>query len=84
MDDFNGHSYTVTRQFAKDVQIGVSLVYRNGRDLTDDPVTRSHPFGDKPTNWFLALKDYGGHPIPANDYVNIEYNPPVSVVFTHP
>lgn len=84
MDDFAGQSYTVTRQQAKDVQIRDSLVHRNGQTLTDGEVTQSHQYGAKPSNWYLAVTDYGGRPIPANNYINIEHNPIVNVVFTHP
>jgi hypothetical protein len=84
MDDHNGNGYTVTRQIAKTVQVGSTIVHRNGLTLTEGDVTQSQQRGGNPANWYLAVRGHGGAPIPANDYVNIEHNPFVNVAFTHP
>lgn len=71
MDDLEGHSYTVTRQLAKDVRVGATLVHRHEHGLTAGVVTQSHQYGAKPSNWFLTVQGYRGTQIAANSYVNI-------------
>lgn len=80
MDDSKDNTHTVTRHMAKTVQIGDWMVHRNGVRLAGGDVMRSHQYGAKPSNWFLAVRGHGSAPIAANDYVNIEYNPIVNVV----
>lgn len=84
MDDGDGHSYTVTRHKAKDVEVGATLVHRNGSIMTSGEVSQSNPYGSNPANWYIYVLGYGyGTPL-ADDYVNVEYNSFVNVVFDHP
>lgn len=80
MVDPGGTTYTVERRFAKEVQVNDHVVYRYGVGLSSGDVSKSHPYGAKPSNWYLYITGHNGGVMGARDYVNVEVNTFVQVV----